>query len=212
MTTPSIAPHESDPVTTAPDALSASEQQQRAAAYALLAALLRSPPDAALLAQVATLSDDAPADDELALATAMLGLAARSSEAERIGEEFQALFVGIGRGELLPYGSWYLTGFLMEQPLSLLRDDLARLGFERDPQVCEPEDHIAALCEVLSMLIQEQRPYALQSRFFDSHLAPWGERFFADLSGAGSAVFYRNLGRFGTAFMQFERRYFELQV
>ena len=52
--------------------------------------------------------------------------------------------IGLGRGELLPFGSWYQTGFLMERPLGYLRDDLSRLGYQREEGVHEPEDHVAA--------------------------------------------------------------------
>jgi TorA maturation chaperone TorD len=129
-----------------------------------------------------------------------------------VDDEFHDLFIGLGRGELMPYASWYLTGFLMERNLGLLRDDLARLGIERDPSVVEPEDHMAALCEVMLLLIREGRDFEEQARFFDRHLARWCGAFFADLSGAKSAIFYRNLGRFGTAFFQLEQRYFSMQV
>ena len=127
-------------------------------------------------------------------------------------DEFQQLFIGLGRGELVPYASWYLTGFLMEKPLGELREHLAGLGFERQSGVHEPEDHIAALCEVMSILIQEDRPHAESAGFFETHLAPWSDRFFADLSQAKAAVFYRNLGRFGAAFIELERRYFSMQI
>ena len=43
---------------------------------------------------------------------------------ERVEREFFDLFIGLGRGELLPYGSYYLTGFLHERPLARLREDL----------------------------------------------------------------------------------------
>jgi TorA maturation chaperone TorD len=54
------------------------------------------------------------------------------------GAEYQDLFIGLARGELVPYGSYYLTGFLHEKPLSKLRQDMARLGVEREDGVAEP--------------------------------------------------------------------------
>ena len=189
----------------------AEEQRYRAEAYRLIAAMLRSSPNTQLLEQLSGLSHvDAP--DELSLSLSMLGLAARSSNRESVEDEFQQLFIGLGRGELVPYASWYLTGFLMEKPLGELREQLAGLGFERQQGVHEPEDHIAALCEVMSILIQEDRPHAESADFFEQHLAPWSSRFFDDLSQAQAAVFYRNLGRFGAAFIELERRYFSMQV
>lgn len=191
----------------------AAEQQLRAAAYGLLAALLRSPPDAALLARLR--GYDLPerrAEDAVATALRLLGLAARSADPGAVATEFHALFIGLGRGELVPYGSWYLTGFLMEQPLSELRDDLAALGFERQAEVCEPEDHVAALCEVMAMLIADDAPHATQEAFFRRHLAPWLAHFFADLEVAQAACLYRAVARFGGAYTELENRYFAMRL
>lgn len=188
------------------------EQIYRSGAYGLLGRLLRSPPDSEVLKQVAGFARVAPKQDEMALAMSMLGLAASTSGADAVDDEFHALFIGIGRGELVPYGSWYLTGFLMERPLGRLRDDLVALGFHRQEGVTEPEDHVAALCEVMAILIDEGSPLQTQAHFFDRHIADWMERFFIDLSEAGSAVFYRAAGRFGAAFVSLEKRYLGMPV
>ncbi len=186
-----------------------SEQQYRAAAYSVLAALLRNVPTQESLDQISEFSKVEVDEDELLLSMSSLGLAAQSTNLESIDDEYHVLFVGLGRGELVPYGSWYLTGFLMEQPLSILRDDLTALGFERDESVVEPEDHVAALCEVMTMLILDNQTSSVetQSIFFEKHIAPWMERFFKDLSEAESAVFYRAVGRFGLAYLDFEKQY-----
>lgn len=185
-----------------------SEQQYRAAAYSVLAALLRGIPSAEELAQISEFAKVEVDEDELLLSMSSLGLAAQSTDLSAIDDEYHVLFVGLGRGELVPYGSWYLTGFLMEQPLSTLRDDLKLLGFARDESVVEPEDHVAALCEVMMMLIaDESSSVETQSIFFEKHIAPWMERFFDDLSKAESAVFYRAVGRFGMAYLDFEKQY-----
>jgi len=112
----------------------------------------------------------------------------------------------------VPYGSWYLTGFLMEKPLSVLRDDLATMGFARNDGTCEPEDHVAALCEVMSLLINEGRSLGEQTRFFDAHMSSWLGQFFTDLSEAKSAVFYRSVARFGKAYFDFEKQYLAMRV
>jgi len=185
------------------------EQQYRAAAYSILAALLRGIPTAEVLEQISEFAKVAVDEDELLLSMSSLGLAAQSTEIDAIDDEYHLLFVGLGRGELVPYGSWYLTGFLMEQPLSILRDDLKLLGFERDESVVEPEDHVAAMCEIMMLLISDDPSNSneYQSIFFEKHIAPWMERFFDDLSKADSAVFYRAVGRFGSAFLDFEKQY-----
>ncbi len=188
------------------------EQHCRAGAYGLLASLLRVAPDESALARVSRFAETDPAGDELALSMSMLGLAATSSMPDAVEDEFFNLFIGLGRGELVPYGSWYLTGFLMEKPLSHLRDDLATLGFKRDEDMHEPEDHAAALCEVMYMLIEGEVSLNQQSLFFETHMECWFEHFFADLGSAKSAVFYRAVGRFGAAFTAFEKRYLSMQV
>ena len=183
------------------------EQQYRAAAYGMLAALLRSAPDAALIEQVSGFSAVGDGGDEMTLSMSLLGLAAESCPQSDIAAEFHDLFIGLGRGELLPYGSFYLTGFLMEKPLGDLRDDLDRLGFERGEDVHEPEDHIAALCEVMVMLVQEGGSIDDQQGFYSKHIGSWEQKFFADLAVAENAVFYRSVARFAAAFMNLEKRY-----
>lgn len=189
-----------------------SEQQYRAGFYSLLAALLRSGPDQTVLDEVKGLAGVEPVDGALTVAMSMLGLAASTSNPEAVEDEHHALFIGLGRGELVPYGSWYQTGFLMEKPLGYLRDDLAALGYQRDADVREPEDHIAALCEVMMFLIGDGVSLERQTQFFEAHMAQWIERFFTDLSEAKAAVFYRAVGRFGLAFAEVEKQYLSMQV
>ena len=188
------------------------EHQYRAGAYSLLATLLRQPPQQEVLNTVTGLADVIEEKDDFAIAMSMLGLSARTATPMELDDEFHALFIGLGRGELVPYGSWYLTGFLMEKPLGVLRDDLATMGFERNDGTCEPEDHVAALCEVMVMLINEGRNLDQQANFFDAHMSPWLGQFFSDLSEAKSAVFYRAVARFGQAFFNFEKKYLSMSV
>lgn len=187
------------------------EQQYRAAAYGMLAALLRDVPDAALLDQVSQFVDVDEGGDEMALSMSLLGLAAKRRSIESINDEYHALFIGIGRGELVPYGSFYLTGFLMEKPLGDLRDDLDRLGFEREVEVHEPEDHVAALCEVMAMLIQDGSSVDTQRGFFTTHINSWFQQFFTEMSAASNAVFYKAVSRFGSAFLEIEKRYLSVE-
>jgi len=189
------------------------EQQYRASAYALIAALLRAAPDQEMLDRLDGLPQETTADgDDLLLAMSTLALSAKIHTPASIEDEFHNLFIGLGKGEVVPYGSWYLTGFLMEKPLSDLRDDLARLGYERNKSVVEPEDHIAALCEVVSLMIAEGTEISVQNSFFQSHLVNWADQFFGDLSKAKSAVLYKAVARFGAAFIALENEYFSMQT
>ena len=190
----------------------AAENQYRAVAYSILAALLRNPPGQEVLNTVTGLADVVKDKDDFAIAMSMLGLAARAAKPVELDDEYHALFIGLGRGELVPYGSWYLTGFLMEKPLGVLRDDLAAMGFQRSEGTREPEDHVAALCEVMALMINDGCSLDQQTRFFDRHISSWLGRFYRDLGEAKSAVFYRSVARFGKAFFDFEKQYLSMGV
>ena len=145
----------------------------------------------------------------MADAWSALALTANYATEASIADEYQDLFIGVGRGELMPFGCWYLTGSLMEKPLVQLRNDLAQLGYVRQPDVYEPEDHIAALCEVMSLMILHHHGYSQQHTFWQRHLAPWAGKFFSDLQHAKRAVFYSPIGLLGEHFVQKEADYFQ---
>ena len=181
----------------------------RAQEYALLSALLIRAPDAGLLARLAELRGDAT---PLGLAHAALSQAASATPVEKVEREYFNLFIGLGRGELLPYGSYYLTGFLHERPLARLRGDLAALGIERAEGQFEPEDHAAILCEIMAGLASGRfgaKPGSDQM-LFEKHLSPWVGRFFADLERAEAADFYRRVGTLGRVFVEIESEAFAL--
>lgn len=177
--------------------------------YALLAALLSSAPPKGLLDQIARLSDDAT---PLGRAHAALAEAASRAVASDLEREYFDLFVGLGRGELLPYASYYLTGFLNERPLSRLRDDLAALGIERVENNFEPEDHAATLCEIMAGLAEGRFDASsdVQRAFFEKHMSPWMGRLFADMETAENARFYRSVGALGRLFIEIEAEAFTI--
>ncbi len=183
--------------------------QARAAEWGLLAVLLGRAPDADLLARVAQLTGDAT---DLGMAHIALGEAAAQTHADAASREYFDLFIGVGRGEFLPYASYYLTGFLHERPLARLRADLERLGVERDGVRSEPEDHIAILCEIMSNFASGafEADFETQRAFFEAHVKPWAIRFFADLEISQRAVFYRAVGRVGRMFLELESEAFTL--
>lgn len=181
----------------------------RSQEYALLAALLARAPDADLLARIARLGGDA---SPLGVAHIALAEAAQRVKPDAIEREYFDLFIGLGRGELLPYGSYYLTGFLNERPLARLRDDLAAFGVERVEGNHEPEDHAATLCEIMAAFAGGRfpAPDGAERRLFDKHMAPWIGRFFADLERADAADFYRQVGTLGRVFIDIETEAFAL--
>ena len=172
--------------------------------YALLAALLAGPPDARRLEQVRALAvlPGVPASLERSLGELRTAaLRTTSGAAER---EYGALFVGLGRGEVVPYASWYAEQTLMGTPLVRLRRDLAALGIERHSETGEPEDHAAALCETMTLIAAEPVADGRAAAFFKNHLASWMPAFFNDLQNAPAADFYRAVGRLGDVFMGLE--------
>jgi TorA maturation chaperone TorD len=181
----------------------------RAGEYALLATLLTRAPDAALLSKLAALRSDA---SPLGLAHAALAEAAERTTAEKVEREYFNLFIGLGRGELMPYGSYYLTGFLLERPLARLREDLARIGIARAEGIAEPEDHAGILCEIMSGLVSRRLPAPPDSDrlIFEKHMAPWIGRLFSDLESAAAADFYRRLGTLGRVFIEIETEAFDM--
>ncbi len=179
----------------------------RAREYALLAALLSCPPSNALLGEIAHLRGDAT---PLGHAHAALAEAASEVAIAGVEREYFDLFIGLGRGELLPYASYYLTGFLNERPLSRLRDDLAVLGVERVENNFEPEDHAATLCEIMAGFAAGRFPASAerQRAFFEKHVASWVGRMFADMERATHAKFYKSVGTLGRVFMEIEAEAF----
>jgi len=181
----------------------------RAQEYALLAALLTRAPDAAFLQRLAALRGD---PTPLGLAHVGLADAAGRADAGKVEREFFNLFIGIGRGELMPYGSYYIAGFLHERPLARLREDLGGFGIERVEGQYESEDHAAILCEIMSGIAGGQFPAPADAgrQLFEKHLAPWLGRFFTDLERTESAAFYRSVGTLGRAFIEIESEAFAL--
>jgi len=191
----------------------AEEERLRADFYDLLSRLLGAPPTAQELAHYAALSGDGSELGKGVSALARVAAITAPAAAER---EYNALFIGLGRGELLPYGSFYLTGFLNEKPLAFLRGHMARLGIARSPDIKEPEDHVATLCEMMAGLIDGRfgapLPLADQEAFFNTHMAPWVGHFFTDLEGAESSLLFAPVGKIGRAFMEIEIEAFRMDA
>ena len=182
--------------------------QLRADIYQLLAALFRQAPSNELLEFLANIELESTSENEMSLAWSKVKTAASNSNSEQLEDEYFAVFLGVGCGEILPYGSWFISGSLMDKPLALLRQDLKQLGYERDDNVAEPEDHVAALLEVMGDLILSA-PQFRQLAFYQRHMESWIIRFCDDLSKAPSAAFYQSIAQLAKAFFELEAREFE---
>ena len=187
------------------------EEAMRASWYALLGELLAGVPSAEMLARLGAMEGD---EGELGSHVRALAAVARKTTPREASDEFHDLFVGLARGELQPYASFYLTGFLHEKPLANLRGAMAGLGIARTDDRPEPEDHIASLCEIMAGLIVgafgEPASLETQKRFFDAHVATWAEKFFADLASAKAARLYMPIGQIGRIFIEIERAAFAI--
>ena len=197
--------------TTDPDVTE--EDRLRADLYDYLGLILSGPPDETLINQTAALKGD---ETELGTAIAALSRIAGLSKPGTVESEFNALFIGLGRGELLPYASYYLTGFLNEKPLAGLRRDMAVRGMTRAQNVYEPEDNIASLMEMMSGLIRgrfgKAASLADQKMFFNKHIGPWAGHFFTDLEAAKNSVLYASVGAVGRVFMVIEAEGFRMSA
>lgn len=183
----------------------------RGAEYGLLALLLFRAPTAEVLRQVAAFKGDA---SPLGMAHLKLAQAAAETSVETVSREFFDLFVGLGRSELLPYASYYLTGFLHERPLAQVRAAFVELGIVRDDTSHEPEDHVALLFDVMSNLAVRTigDGYQSEKQFFTAHLKPWAARFFADLETMRGRPFYAAVGAVGRLFMEIEDEAFSFDA
>lgn len=185
----------------------------RANLYTTLGALLAAPVSQEHLSALRSLTDIDNPETSVEVAWKVLRAAAHQYSLSQIDDEFHELFIGLGRGIVVPYGSWHITGFLMEKPLSALREDLKRLGFERSEGVSESEDHIASLSQVMAGIITaEEIDFATEVEFFNDHIAPWAEDFFSQVQETPAAGFYRAVAQLGQSFIEVEKKYLAMAV
>ncbi|MEL6746622.1 MAG: molecular chaperone TorD family protein [Pseudomonadota bacterium] len=187
------------------------EDQWRADLYNFIGRLLAKPPAPELLVNLRSVQAD---DTDVGRAVAAIKQLAERMEISEVDAEYHRLFIGVGRGELLPYASYYLTGFLNEKPLATLRQDMSALRISRSPTTFEPEDNVASLCEMMAGLITGRfgapAPLRAQKEFFGKHLAPWAGHFFKDLEAAENAVFFAPVGTLGKVLIDIDSEAFRM--
>jgi TorA maturation chaperone TorD len=196
MTSPPVAP----------------EDQVRGALYSLLGNLLLQVPDKTTLDRLVALEGR---EGEIGTVVETLSQIARSMNPATAEREFNVLFIGVGRGEVLPYASYYLTGFLHEKPLADLRAKMRSLGMQRKQGIAEPEDHLGALCEMMAGMIMgsfgQPMPLQTQKEFFNAHIAPWASHCFSDLEKAENALLYAPVGSLGRLLVEIEQESFRIE-
>ncbi len=191
------------------------EELERAELYGVLARCWFAPPDAALLAQFAVAVTEAPQPGAFLEAPWQALVAAmRASSVPAAGDEYDALFMGLGKAEIFLYGSHHLVGALNEKPLVALRNDLDALGLAREAMVMETEDHIACLFEVMRYLIAGDDPAVCnleqQRRMFRAHLQPWIGILCDAVERHPKASLYAALAVFTRAFVEVETQAFDM--
>ncbi len=185
----------------------------RANLYTSLGALLAAPASAEHCAALRALPHIDQPETALEIAWLVLSASAGSCTLEQINDEYHELFIGVGRGVVVPYGSWHITGFLMEKPLGALRADLRAMGFERVDGVMESEDHIASLCQAMAaIIVAEDIGFDTEKSFFNDHIGVWAEQFFDEVMQAGCADFYRSVAQLGKSFIELEKHYLAMSV
>ena len=196
----------------------AEEDHLRAAFYQLLAALLHAPPNQEqlhLLANLKSLNISPFGQAINALADESAKCARSKPGYKALQENYETLFIGLGRGLLVPFASFYLTGFLNEKPLAELRATMKSLGYQKPAHHRLPEDHAGTILEIMHTLIKERsgtkNALPREAAFFTKHIEPWMRHFFKDLKQEPKAApFYREVGKLGEAFLQIENEAFAI--
>ena len=200
------------------------EDQARADFYALLARLYAEAPDAALLRAIAgapplgVAAHSEKADESAASLPAawdLLRAASEAMDADAATDEYNNLFVGVGKSEVNLHASHWLTGFMMEKPLADVRAMLARLGLGRRAGVSLVEDHLAALLETMRILVagqDDRRPASLaeQRAFFEQHIVGWAFPCCSAIRDSPVANYYRTVAQFTINFLALERDSFAI--
>jgi len=187
----------------------APEDRARAEFYALLARLWYAAPDAALLGAIAG-AGDLPAEGEqtaLAEAWRQLRAAAASTDPEAVRAEYDDAFVGTGKAAITLYVSGYLVETARERVLVALRDELAELGLARTGETHEPEDHLAALFEIMRHLATSDGSDAAlqrQRKFFTVYMNRAYNLLTNEVAASARTDFYKHVARFTKAFCDIE--------
>jgi TorA maturation chaperone TorD len=183
------------------------EEEARANFYGLLARLFYAPPDVALLKAIAA----DKLDGELGVPWEDLADAARKADPELVREEYETAFIGTGKAPVTLYTTAYAIRYSNEVPLAELRGELARLGLARREKAREPEDHIAALCDIMRHLVaKQQNDLDEQSRFFNRWIRPTVEPLCSAIERSDKTDFYKHVARFAKSFFSAEQTAFEM--
>ena len=188
------------------------EDLARANFYALISRLFYCPPDANFLAEINRGARSGPEEggNDLVAAWRRLQESCRSAFPAILRQEYDSVFVGVGKAEVTPYLSGYAEPAGPDRYLVRLREKLGVWGLARKERVFEVEDHISGLCDVMRWLIEEQHALAVQQGFFEEFAYPGVVRFCGALQKSPTAVFYKDVAALTAAFYELEKAAFEM--
>lgn len=187
------------------------EEAARANFYGLLARLFYAPPEGELLRALAGAAEPQVEQGGIGAAWRELAEAAAASDPEAVREEYEAAFIGVGKAPVTLYTSAYSVRYTNEAPLAELRGVLAGLGLGRRTDATEPEDHIAALLDVMRHLISEQkRDLEEQKQFFERWVWPIVHPLCSAIDKADGLIFYKRVARLLDEVCTLEHSAFEM--
>lgn len=189
------------------------EDAARANLYALVSRLFYAPADPNFLAEIARAEPGAAEDEEsgmLRAAWQALQETCRGAFPALVRQEYENLFVGVGKAEVTPYLSAYAEPSSPDRYLVRLREQLAAWHLARRESVFEVEDHVSGVSDVMRWLIESRRPLPEQRVFFESYVYPGALPFYAAVRKAASAAFYRPVATFAAAFFDVEKAAFDM--
>ena len=198
--------------TAASDAAGAAQEAGRADVYAIIGRLFYHAPDASLLAAIkAGGAEEAAAHGPLGAAWRALREACATAEPASVAREFDNLFVGVGKSEITPFTSHYVTETAPDRHLVQLRQVLASWDLRGGSAAAETEDHISGICDVMRHLVGDNRPLDQQLLFFNQFLRPGLVPFCEAIVRSANASFYRCVAQFTLAFLAVEHAAFEME-
>ena len=204
-----MRPEEDAPTALAPEDLA------RANLYGLVSRLFYGPADPNLLAEICRGGEDGEQEEAtggLVPAWRELQEACRSAYPAVVKQEYDTLFVGVGKAEVTPYLSAYAEAAAPDQYLVRLREQLAAWGLARREMVFEVEDHISGVSDVMRWLVAAGRSLQEQHRFFESFAYSGAVPFCAAVQKAASARFYKPVAGFALSFLELEKTAFDMDL
>jgi len=189
------------------------EELARANLYGLVSRLFYAPIDPNLLAEISHGPGSMEGEETgggLADAWGGLQKACRNAFPAVVRQEYDTLFVGVGRAEVTPYLSGYAEPSGPDRYLVRLRSQLAAWRLSRRESVFELEDHISGACDAMRWLIESGHGLDEQRYFFVTFVVPGALPFLAAVQNASTSNFYKPVSKFAAAFFDVERAAFEM--